>query len=53
MFAVAAASQVNLEDVRIDHSLGRMTGLVELAVTPESSQTLIDALVSADFVVVQ
>ena len=53
LFAVAAASQVNLEDVRIDHSLGRMTGLVELAVAPESAQTLISALVSADFVVVQ
>lgn len=53
LFAVAAASQVNLEDVRIDHSLGRMTGLVELSVSPESVQTLITALVSADFVVVQ
>lgn len=53
LFAVAAASQVNLEDVRIDHSLGRMTGLVELSVDPESTQTLIDALVSAEFVVVQ
>lgn len=53
LFAVAAASQVNLEDVRIDHSLGRMTGLVELSVSPISSQTLIDALVAAEFVVVQ
>jgi prephenate dehydrogenase len=53
LFAVAAASQVNLEDVRIDHSLGRMTGLVELSVSPNSSQILIDALVAAEFVVVQ
>lgn len=53
LFAVAAAAQVNLEDVRIDHSLGRMTGLVELLVAPESIAKLIEALDSAEFVVVQ
>ncbi len=52
LFAVAAAASVNLEDVRIDHSLGRMTGLVELTVEPASVVTLERALTSADFTVV-
>jgi prephenate dehydrogenase len=52
LFQAAAAAEVNLEDVRIDHSLGRMTGLVELSVAPSSRDTLISALTSAAFVVV-
>lgn len=52
LFAVAAASEVNLEDVRIDHSLGRMTGLVELAVSPQAAATLTAALAAAEFRVV-
>ena len=52
LFTVAANANVNLEDVRIDHSLGRMTGLVELTVAQESRDVLIGALTSADFVVV-
>lgn len=52
LFAVAAAASVNLEDVRIDHSLGRMTGLVELTVEPTSVNALERALTSADFIVV-
>lgn len=52
LFAVAAAAQVNLEDVRIDHSLGRMTGLVELTVAPGSATALTAALDSAGFKVV-
>ena len=52
LFAVAAVAGVNLEDVRIDHSLGRMTGLVELTVEPKSVATLQEALTSADFTVV-
>ena len=52
LFAVAAAAGVNLEDVRIDHSLGRMTGLVELTVEPQSVSVLEVALSSADFTVV-
>ena len=53
LFAVAAAANVNLEDVRIDHSLGRMTGLVELAVALQSEAKLVEALDSAGFVVVR
>jgi len=52
LFTVAASANVNLEDVRIDHSLGRMTGLVELTVAQENRDVLINALTSADFVVV-
>ena len=40
LFAAAAATGVNLEDVRIDHAQGRPTGLVELEVRPESSAAL-------------
>ena len=52
LFAVAARANVNLEDVRIDHSLGRMTGLVELTVAQASAVTLKDALMSDGFIVV-
>lgn len=52
LFQVAADAQVNLEDVRIDHSLGRMTGLVELSVSPDVRETLVAALSSAAFTVV-
>ncbi len=40
LFAAAAATGVNLEDVRIDHAQGRPTGLVELEVRPESAAAL-------------
>jgi prephenate dehydrogenase len=49
LFAAAGSANVNLEDVRIDHSLGAMTGLVELAVAPSSRDQLATALTSADF----
>ena len=52
LFNVAAAANVNLEDVRIDHSLGRMTGLVELTVSENKRDVLVSALTTADFVVV-
>ena len=52
LFNVAASANVNLEDVRIDHSLGRMTGLVELTVSQDKREVLIGALTRADFVVV-
>ncbi|CAB4340170.1 MAG: prephenate dehydrogenase [Actinobacteria bacterium] len=52
LFAAAAAADVNLEDVRIDHSLGRMTGLVELTVSTAKAQALESALELAEFVVV-
>ena len=52
LFAAAAKAQVNLEDVRIDHALGRMTGLVELTVSAASKPILVDALIAEGFDVV-
>lgn len=47
LFAVAAEAGTNLEDVRIEHALGRPTGLVELSVAPDSAEGLIRTLQSA------
>jgi prephenate dehydrogenase len=44
LFASAARTGVNLEDVRIDHAQGRPTGLVELEVRPASAATLAEGL---------
>lgn len=52
LFAVAAQANVNLEDVRIDHSLGHPTGLVELTVSPSSLDLLKLALEAESFVVI-
>ena len=53
LFAAAQNVGVNLEDVRIDHSLGRMTGLVELTVALEAGEVLATALETAGFIVVR
>ncbi len=37
-------SDVNIEDLRIDHELGRPVGLVEIAVLADRADTLVDAL---------
>jgi prephenate dehydrogenase len=52
LFAAAAQADVNLEDVRIDHSLGRMTGLVELTVSQDVAKKLEDSLIAQGFVVI-
>jgi prephenate dehydrogenase len=44
LFASAARTEVNLEDVRIDHAQGRPTGLVELEVRQEIAGTLAEGL---------
>jgi prephenate dehydrogenase len=44
LFALAGGAQVNLEDVRIDHVLGRPTGLVELTVAVDQETVLAEAL---------
>lgn len=44
LFAVAGDSEVNLEDVRIEHVLGRPSGLVDLFVQPGDAERLADAL---------
>ncbi len=47
LFAEAAEARVNLEDVRIEHALGRPTGLVELSVAPGSADELCRTLQAA------
>ncbi|WP_114424588.1 prephenate dehydrogenase [Nocardioides houyundeii] len=46
LFADAGASEVNIEDVRIDHDPGREVGQVELLVDEGRSQHLLDTLES-------
>jgi prephenate dehydrogenase len=43
LFVVAGDAGVNLEDVRIEHVLGRPSGLVELFVQPADAEVLIAA----------
>ncbi|CAB4910600.1 unannotated protein [freshwater metagenome] len=49
LFVAAGDASINLEDVRIEHVLGKPSGLVELSVRPEVAEALITALVSRDF----
>ena len=44
LFAGIGAAGVNLEDVRIEHTQGRPTGLVELEVEPKSAELLSSSL---------
>lgn len=44
LFADAGASEVNIEDVHIDHDPGRPTGLVELVVADERAEHLLTSL---------
>lgn len=44
LFVAAGDAGVNLEDVRIEHVLGRPSGLVELSVQPSAADSLISAL---------
>lgn len=45
MVVDAGQSGVNIEDLRIQHELGRPAGVVEIHVLPESAETLVNALV--------
>ncbi|MFF0342941.1 prephenate dehydrogenase [Kribbella sp. NPDC004875] len=51
LFADAAESGANVEDLRIDHSPGRPVGEVELAVKPASVDQLVDVLTERGWVV--
>ena len=46
LFADAGASEVNIEDVHIDHDQGRPVGLVELVVEEGGADHLLDSLES-------
>jgi prephenate dehydrogenase len=50
LFADAVASQVNIEDVRIDHDPGRDVGLVELVVDETRAEHLLASLESRGWV---
>lgn len=49
LFVAAGQLEVNLEDVRIDHVLGKPSGLVELSVRPEATSRLVEGLRSLGF----
>jgi prephenate dehydrogenase len=49
LFTAVGETTVNLEDIRIEHVLGRQSGLVELSVHPDSVEALALALRSRDF----
>lgn len=49
LFSAAAEAGVNLEDVRIEHVMGRPSGLVGLFVRPDAGETLIEALRTRHF----
>lgn len=44
IFALAGAALVNIEDVRIDHALGRDIAVIELSVLPEEARRFRDLL---------
>ncbi len=49
LFTAVGETTVNLEDIRIEHVLGRQSGLVELSVHPDSVEALAAALRSRNF----
>lgn len=49
LFQAAADASVNLEDIRIEHVLGRPSGVIELAVQPQAGETLRAALLAGGF----
>jgi len=49
LFVAAGQLGVNLEDVRIDHVLGKPSGLIELSVRPDVSGRLREGLVDLGF----
>ena len=49
LVVAAGDAGINLEDVRIEHVLGRPSGLIELAVRPEHGDRLASVLRAAGF----
>ncbi len=49
LFSAVGVAQVNLEDIRIEHVLGRPSGLVALYVSPEAGDRLSEALQALSF----
>ena len=44
IFATAGSANVNIEDVRIDHALGKQVAVIDLFVDTKSLKSLTDAL---------
>lgn len=53
LFLVAGDAGVNLEDVRIEHTVGRLTAIAHLYVLPEVLPDLRDALRGGDWLVLE
>lgn len=49
LLLAAGEADVNLEDVRIEHVLGRPSGLIELSVLPEQGERLVSVLRARGF----
>ena len=49
LFVAAGEAGINLEDVRIEHVMGRPSGMVELSVQPAAAQPLVMALRARGF----
>lgn len=49
LFGIAAEAEISIEDVRIEHVLGRPSGLVVLFVRPECGEDLVWALTERGF----
>lgn len=49
LLVAAGEAGINLEDVRIEHVLGRPSGLIELSVRPEHGTALVEVLRSRGF----
>jgi prephenate dehydrogenase len=49
LFSAVGVAQVNLEDIRIEHVLGRPSGLVALYVQPDAATRLVEALQALNF----
>ena len=49
LFIAAGEAGINLEDVRIEHVLGRPSGRVELSVRPDAAEPLVQALQERNF----
>jgi prephenate dehydrogenase len=49
LLVTAGEADINLEDVRIEHVLGRPSGLIELSVRPEQGAALVEVLRARGF----
>ena len=53
LFSAVGETGINLEDLRLEHSLGRRVGLAEISVDPNRRDELVEALEQRGWKVVQ